>query len=266
MKRIVYYFILALLLGSATSLKAQTLSYDFEDGTYQGWICIDADGDDDCWWLLEEQWGLTGHNDSHYLVISASYPSPDNYFVAPEKRQYSQISFWVCSDKDYSEEHFGIAVSTGDKFPEDNYTTIEEWTIPSNDGSKAQGPWYEYTADLSDYAGQEIWVAIRHFNCNQHILFLDDITIISSPTDVEEHYSNNSFKLYPNPVNEKFIVENDQVVNQYEIYNILGEMIAGLKVNSNTFEVDATGMPAGVYFIRLNSEGLVQTKRFVKKQ
>ena len=44
--------------------------------------------------------------------------------------------------------------------------------------TRAQGSWHEYTVDLSSYAGQEIWVAIRHFNCNDmFILDVDDITL-----------------------------------------------------------------------------------------
>ena len=36
----------------------------------------------------------------------------------------------------------------------------------------------KYEADLSAYAGQEVWVAIRHFNCSdQYFLDVDDITI-----------------------------------------------------------------------------------------
>lgn len=266
MKKALLFFFTMLLLGSTATMKAQGFLFDFEDGTYQYWTCIDADGDEDCWWLIEQQFELTGHNNSQYFVISASYGSPDNYFVAPDKDYYSKISFWACADREYFEEHFGVAVSTGDdQYSPDDYTTIMEWTITADEGSKDQSPWHEYTADLSAYAGQEIWVAIRHFNCKQHILFLDDITLTYDLLGVEEHHNSNSFTLYPNPVHDQFTVENEQSVNRYEIYNLLGEKVASREVNATVFQVNVNALTKGVYFIRLNSEGLVETKRFVKE-
>ena len=264
MKKTLLFACLALLLGCATSLKAQDFLFDFEDGTYQFWTCIDADGDEDCWWIIEQQFELTGHNNSQYFAISASYDSPDNFFVAPDKDYYAKISFWACSDVDYFEEHFGVAVSTTEQYSADSYTTIQEWTITAEDGAKDQGPWREYTADLSAYAGQEIWVAIRHFNCNQHILFLDDITLTYDPTDVEEHPSGHPFTLYPNPVKDKLTVESEQMIDHYEVYSILGEKVSSREVNATVFEINVNELPQGVYFIRLHSDGMIQTKRFIK--
>ena len=71
----------------------------------------------------------------------------------------------------------------------DNYTTIAEWTYgeavgASQDKAKrsavrrARTEYVQYQVDLSEYAGKEIWVALRHFDCtNQFILNIDDITI-----------------------------------------------------------------------------------------
>jgi hypothetical protein len=50
---------------------------------------------------------------------------------------------------------------------------------PGRDGqTRTQGTWHEYTVDLSAYAGQDIWIAIRHFNCSDMFyLDVDDITL-----------------------------------------------------------------------------------------
>ena len=46
---------------------------------------------------------------------------------------------------------------------------------------RVQGTWYEYTIDLSSYAGAEGYVAIRHFNCTDMFrLNVDDITLETS--------------------------------------------------------------------------------------
>ena len=51
-------------------------------------------------------------------------------------------------------------------------------SVGRDNQTRDQGAWYEYTADLSAYAGQDIWVAIRHFNCTDMFrLNVDDITL-----------------------------------------------------------------------------------------
>jgi len=178
------------------------MTYNFDDGTMQGWTVIDSDGDGNGWDLGSAVMGAGyGHNSSSDLVLSKSYDNsigvltPDNYLVSPSKiaaQNGAAISFWACAqDASYAAEHFGVAVSTGSNTNASDFTTIQEWTMTakgpqggtSDDaasirGTRAQGSWYQYTVDLSSYAGQEIWVAIRHFNCSDWFyLDVDDITL-----------------------------------------------------------------------------------------
>ena len=180
-----------------------SLVYDFEDGTLQGWTTIDADGDGFNWRTSKEVLtGEKGHN-SKYCALSQSYDNPsktaltpDNYMVAPMKVKATEdtyISFYATAqDKEYPAEHFGVAVSTTGNTDAADFTTIAEWTFggvgiagaPSQDKAKRsavrrdQAEWVLYKVDLSQYAGQEIWVAFRHFDCtDEYILDIDDITI-----------------------------------------------------------------------------------------
>ena len=168
-----------------------TTVYDFEDGTLQGWTTIDADGDGFNW-AVNTSFG--GHNGSLGIVYSQSYDNnygalnPDNYLVSPQVTLGGQISFYACGqDASWANEHFGVAVSTTTATAA-AFTTIQEWTMsakgvgaPTNvtrDGSRAQGNWYLYTVDLSSYAGQTGYVAIRHFDCtDMFYLDVDDITL-----------------------------------------------------------------------------------------
>lgn len=170
------------------------LFYDFDDGTKMGWTSIDADGDGYQWnsstglypyYSNNLNFNEMGHNDSYGFVCSGSYAyfnkplTPDNYLVSPVKGKYNSISFYACTqDYSCSDEHFGVAVSTTGHNAS-NFTTIQEWTLTVKDsGNKTQGGWRQYTVDLKDYSGQDIWVAIRHFNCtNQFFLDIDDISL-----------------------------------------------------------------------------------------
>jgi hypothetical protein len=163
------------------------LSYDFEDGTTQGWTSIDADGDGFNWYLSDS--GIP-HSGS-YVMISKSWDtnagalSPNNFLVSPEKGKYSQVSFWaVGMHPNWPEEKFGVAVSTKGNTDPSDFTTVALW-IATDENT-------EYTADLSSYAGREIWVAIRHFDCtDQYALNIDDITLAVTDTNpITEIYVN----------------------------------------------------------------------------
>ena len=183
-------------------------TYDFEDGTMQGWTTIDANNDGYDWVMGSQVGGVylasgaslagSGHNSSNDLVCSGSFSNatgaaitPDNYLVSPllSAENGAQIHFFACAqDASYAAEHFGVAVSTTTATAS-AFTMVQEWTMTAKSdaaaevnsevrGTRAQGAWYEYVVDLSSYAGQDIYVAIRHFNCNdQFILNVDDITL-----------------------------------------------------------------------------------------
>ena len=157
----------------------------FEDGTLGDWTTIDADGDGYDWYALD---AIPGHNGSVGLATSASYQNvalnPDNYLVSPQVTLGGSISFYACAqDNAWPSEHFGVAISTTGNTNAADFTTIAEWTMNA-DGTGTEGPareqgaWGLFTVDLSDYAGQTGYVAIRHFNCsNWFRLNVDDITI-----------------------------------------------------------------------------------------
>jgi hypothetical protein len=123
------------------------------------------------------------------MVFSQSYDNntvvlyPDNYLVFPIATivEGSTFSFWGCGqDASYVAEHFGVAVSTDGT----NFTTIQEWTMTAKSAAKGvrdgrdQGTWHQFSVDLSDYAGQEIYIALRHFNCSDMFyLDIDDVEL-----------------------------------------------------------------------------------------
>ena len=162
------------------------IAFDFEDG-FQGWTSIDADGDGFKWISTTTKLGGGYGHESEFCVFSQSYDNtydvlyPDNYLVSPEKLKIDKnatFSFWACAqDKEYPAEHFGVAVSTKGNTSADDFTTIQEWTMTAK-GTREQGNWYQYSIDLSEYEGQEIWIAIRHFNCfDEYFFVVDDIEI-----------------------------------------------------------------------------------------
>ena len=163
--------------------------YDFEDGTLDPWTNIDADGDSHMWEISEL--GDNGH-ESATCAMSASYLNsygalhPDNYLVSPLTflAENSVLSFWVAAQSaPYPNEHYGVAISTGSNVNPADFTTIWEETLTAKGlrdeaQHRAQGQYYHKTIDLSAYAGENVYIAFRHFNCtDQFFICLDDIEL-----------------------------------------------------------------------------------------
>ena len=172
--------------GEAPLPPQASLSEGFELGIPADWTQIDADGDGYLWGIE----GYLAHNSSS-CVSSASFINnvgplhPDNYLVSPRIALGGVFSFWACAqDAAWPAEHFGVAVSTTTNNSASAFTTVQQWTLTAKegitDGSKGtrdQGNWYQFTVNLSSYAGQTGYIAIRHFNCtDKFYLNVDDIS------------------------------------------------------------------------------------------
>ena len=186
MKRLV--LTLAILATFAFGGVAQSLNFDFDDGTLQGWTILDGDGDGHNWQPNAD--GI-GHNGSDGMVLSYSKDpvtgdslAPNNFIVSPRVRLPqggSEFCLWALPlDETRPAEHWAICVSTTVNDDPLAFTTLQEWTLTFNPFHP--GEWTQYCVDLSLYAGQDVYIAIRHFfwegfEVSQSAVCIDDIQI-----------------------------------------------------------------------------------------
>ena len=174
----------AMWKGEVVSLEGDEFIFDFEDGTTNGWVHIDADGDGLKWANTNEYLAEPLGYESSQCILSASYNNtygalePDNYIITAEKYligDMSQLTFVVKPmDPDYIEEHYGVAISTKGNTSPDDFDMIWEETISTID-------WEFKTVDLSEYSGTEVYVALRHFDCtDNYMVIIDNVALINA--------------------------------------------------------------------------------------
>ena len=181
--------------------QSTTYSFDFEDGTSQGWTVLKGnEGTSPNNWMHSSAYSAYDsnqalivpvcHNSSSGMMLSESYISaasagatpygavyPDNYLVSPQIRLGGSITFYAASRmENYPAEKFSVLVSeTGNTSVSDFTHTVMTVTLTDNS-------WNVFNVDLSAYSGLG-YVAIRHYDCyDQHLLYVDDITIESGAT------------------------------------------------------------------------------------
>ncbi|NLB86118.1 MAG: T9SS type A sorting domain-containing protein, partial [Bacteroidales bacterium] len=93
---------------------------------------------------------------------------------------------------------------------------------------------------------------------NGKALYIDDVKFEQEVSTISETYSNLNVQVYPNPfVNELYIqnYENNKLL-KFSITDYTGKLIVNKKYNSDFIDASniAKELPAGIYFLKLESE------------
>ena len=160
---------IACTLGLFGTVRAQETSfyYDFNDASVDDWTKIDADGDGYNFGVTSL--GIFAGYEGSVGLYSSCYSNgelyPDNYFVTNKTYAITSTSFLSflhhTSDALYTEENFGVVVS-------ENGT---DWIVVWSKKYGYNAPddeivWPEANVSLADYAGKNVYLGFRHYNCN----------------------------------------------------------------------------------------------------
>ncbi|MBR2731375.1 MAG: choice-of-anchor J domain-containing protein [Clostridia bacterium] len=157
-----------------------------------GWTFADVDGDGYQWFYQT--------NPDHYphsgvgMLQSESYSfdefiplSPDNWAFTPPIAVPDEaiLSFWVCEQdsaywpslvEEFEVYIFAAADPNASELPTGDYATF--MTKIAEGQTEGSRNYVEFNADLSDYAGQTVYLAFRHLGSyDQYRLNLDDVTV-----------------------------------------------------------------------------------------
>ena len=94
---------------------------------------------------------------------------------------------------------------------------------------------------------------------DQTVYYFDNISFGSPISLALDSVSNETFKLYPNPVEDYlYIQSSDTTIKNIDIYNMLGKRIY---TSSSENRLDMSSYSAGIYFVKINNS----TFKIVKK-
>ena len=221
------------------------------------WIDYDDDGD---WDLM-----YSGFNTNSAARVTFLYKNSDGIFeqVAENIVGVSQTSLtWADYDLDGDLDFFIVGVKNGDEtfiayiyenqendvFGQSDYEFIGNWF--------GDAEWADYDNDGDPdlvYLGQEIT------GVNAIHVFRNDII-----SGIEE-FTANSFSIYPNPANDMITLSVfNRTFDKAEIIDVLGNIVWHQnKMTSNRINVG--DLKSGVYFLRMEVDGKIVSKKFLKQ-
>jgi len=137
--------------------------------------------------------------------------------------------------------------------------------------------WHRYSFPLTQFAGQNIFVAFQHKDFNGHGCAIDSVVVFNPGSigikQIESTVPDKSFLFqnFPNPFNPStninFALQKSGLVT-LKVYDILGKEVKTLVnkgMNTGTYSVGFSGadLPGGVYFYKLESNGITDLKKMV---
>ena len=154
---------------------------DFEDKPTD-WTYIDMDGDGRGWDWDAVVYGMNNPQayEGKYYIISASYLNnigalhPDNWMISHPFRANSGAKLtWHVKAQDnlMTQEYYAVYVLPA------NYDTLSQ--AKEIYTGKTTADWKEKTIDLSEYAGQDIVIAFRHYNSTDNYMIALDMISVS---------------------------------------------------------------------------------------
>jgi Peptidase family C25, C terminal ig-like domain./Peptidase family C25./Propeptide_C25. len=146
-------------------------------------------------------------------------------------------------------EDGGVITITGD------FTYGSEVTISVE---PAENFVFQYWSENGDIISYETTYSLFAYEDRHLVAVLIDVT------GVDEN-AQQAVSIYPNPVNDKLIIEAEETIGMVEIYNLTGAMVLNQECNSAKAELEVNELQSGIYFIKMTNNCNVVTRSFVKK-
>jgi PKD repeat protein len=230
-------------------------------GYPMAWICFNPSA------TTPPMTNMTAHSGSK-LGASFATPAPyapnNKWLITPKMYLGSngKLELWVRSfTPDYGLEEYNIGVSQTGNQPAD-FTIIN-----GIHAENAPVSWTLRSYSLSDFAGKEVYIGIQCVSDDAFILMIDDIAITST-VGVDEQAAAEVL-VYPNPSSDDFFIKftNDAPPSYTaELFNTIGSKVTTLLVDdSGNFPVriDAKGLTAGIYFLKLTYGSVSLIKKVI---
>ena len=221
-----------------------------------GWTTVDSDGDGFGW---EQSPSGFSVQEGSYCAVSASWDAansvlltPDNWLITYQLSVVSgdSVSWWVKpQDPLWPSEKYSVIVST-------TGNSISDFTDTLHTELLSSISWQYYAYDLSSYAGMDIYIAFRHYDCSDN--FYLNIDNIRLPQETPSSTATVTFE-----VNVNFVPNFNPATDTFFLAGDLPPVSAWDEPGSNPNLILSDNNSDGIYSITLELDtGNIEFKFF----
>ncbi len=226
-----------------------------------GWQNIDRDGDGIKWKLRENSFGDKYAYSESWANDVVLYPY--NYLITKEIDLTGltgtvELTYVVgAADPDYYEDHYKLVVSTtGTDTSDFSVILFEETTT-----YEAYETWPVRNIDLSDYAGQKIYLAWVHYDCaDQYRLLIDSIVVKHILTSSTPQVENKEVSVFPNPADNWLHINGISKGSTVELISFDGKVVYAQQADEVKIRINVRDFERGLYILQIrdNDQSIVR--------
>ncbi|CCG53071.1 Protein of unknown function precursor; putative adhesin [Flavobacterium indicum GPTSA100-9 = DSM 17447] len=174
---------------------------------------------------------------------------------------------WTCTITDANGCTTSVNFTITEPAPLDNSVTLNSGVLQAN-LSGASYQWYqcpntiltgETNQTFTPTVVGDYKVEITLGGCST---FSTCVTVTSLSID---NFVNSNLSFYPNPTSDILYLKNNQVIEDIEVINMIGQQVIQLKNTTNELQLDVTSLPSATYFIKIKTGGLSKLIKIIKK-
>ena len=156
---------------------------DFENGLGNWTIYTEGEAaQTNGWYTSDPSNGLSfSAHSGNYVASSFSWNSTaynaDNWLVTPQVVFGKKLKFWVRTNSGYPDSYEVLLSTRGNDISD--FGDELQALAPA----PATGEWEEVVIDLTDYEGEEGYIAIHHVDYDENYLVIDDFAILGNDTE-----------------------------------------------------------------------------------
>ena len=195
--------------------------------------------------------------------------SPDNLLISPEidlsTASGTITASWDASTVEttadgYYAEHYAMYAfaSTADVANILTATPLFEETLAAGDAV------FSESVDISSFAGGNVVLVIRHYNCTDMNLFVVDNFSVDQVLSIAENTI--TAEVYPNPANDVLNVTTSGKADRVSILSLDGKVVSSQEMNGTSATVNVAGLNSGAYIYEVTAaDGSAVRNTFMKK-
>lgn len=81
---------------------------------------------------------------------------------------------------------------------------------------------------------------------------------------IQDHHID-SFVVHPNPATNKVVIDSPTLIKEVKVLNILGQEVMTSNPNTDSVQLDISGLPTGTYLLRISDDEASIVKKLIKK-
>ncbi|MBA3987451.1 MAG: T9SS type A sorting domain-containing protein [Flavobacteriales bacterium] len=115
-----------------------------------------------------------------------------------------------------------------------------------------------FTDDNNTY-----WVPVSGGWMDEPYYYIDDVSVLKIVSTSIDETSANNISIFPNPSTGEFRISSNERIKSYTIYSALGQSIKNNIVNSQNFQIKLENHSTGIYFLIIETNSFLTTKKII---